>query len=63
MSVDPSDDSTFWFTGEYNASGDWSTRIGTFQLEQPTGPEITVTPTSHDFGAVDGWVNECYPEF
>ena len=31
MSVDPSDDRTFWFTGEYIvAGGNWSTRIATF---------------------------------
>jgi len=32
LSVDPSDDKTFWFTGEYNPSGQWSTRIGTFKF-------------------------------
>jgi subtilisin-like proprotein convertase family protein len=34
MSVDPGDDSTFWFTGEYlPANGDWATRIGVFAFE------------------------------
>ena len=33
MSVDPVDDSTFWFTGEYAlASGEWATRIGSFSF-------------------------------
>jgi hypothetical protein len=32
MSIDPSNDSEFWFTGEYNRSNLWSTRIGTFSL-------------------------------
>ncbi|HZB94591.1 MAG TPA: hypothetical protein VE268_01405, partial [Herpetosiphonaceae bacterium] len=34
MSVDPSDDCTFWFTTEYNNSGGWGwgTRIGSFKL-------------------------------
>lgn len=30
VNVDPSDNKTFWYTGEYNASVQWSTRIGTF---------------------------------
>jgi hypothetical protein len=33
MSIDPSDDCTFWFTGEYNIGVDWSTRIGTFRFD------------------------------
>jgi hypothetical protein len=32
MNVDPVDDHTFWFTGEYNASSAWSTRIGSFKF-------------------------------
>ena len=31
MSVDPADDS-FWFTGEYNPSSQWSTRISNFDF-------------------------------
>ncbi len=34
MSVDPADDCTFWFTGEWNAAGTWSTRIGKFKFDQ-----------------------------
>ena len=30
LNVDPVDDCTFWFTGEYNATSQWSTRIGRF---------------------------------
>ena len=37
MSVDPSDDCTFWFTGEWNAGGTWSTRIGKFKFDQCGG--------------------------
>ena len=34
MSVDPVDDSTFWFTGEYVlTSGEWATRIGSFSFD------------------------------
>ena len=35
MSVDPSDDCTFWYTNEYipaNGAFNWSTRIGTFKF-------------------------------
>jgi hypothetical protein len=37
MSVDPSDDCTFWYTNQYyqaTASGSWRTRVGTFRSEQ-----------------------------
>ena len=33
MGVDPADDCTFWFTGMYNTSGNWSTRIASFRFE------------------------------
>ena len=33
MSVDPVDDCTFWFTGEYNPASQWSTRIGAFRFD------------------------------
>ena len=36
MSLDPSDDCVFWFTGEYvkttQPGFDWSTRIGSFRV-------------------------------
>ena len=32
LSVDPSDDCTFWFTGEYQTSDGWATRIASFQI-------------------------------
>jgi hypothetical protein len=32
MSVDPEDDCTFWFTGEYNAATTWATRIGSMKF-------------------------------
>jgi len=37
MSVDPVDDCTFWFTGEYNTGGSWSTKIGAFRFDACTG--------------------------
>lgn len=37
MSVDPSDDQTFWFAGEYiPTNGDWSTRIVAFRASRDT---------------------------
>jgi hypothetical protein len=47
MSVDPSNDRTFWFTGEYRASGGWGTRIVAFELRRDTndiGPVALLTP-------------------
>ncbi len=47
MSVDPIDDCTFWFTGEYNVSSQWSTRIGAFKFDSCDAvAEITVAPAS-----------------
>jgi hypothetical protein len=33
MSVDPDDDCTFWFTGEYNPAAQWRTRLGAFKFD------------------------------
>lgn len=35
LSIDPSDDCTFWYTGEYydTSSSNWKTRIGTFEVD------------------------------
>ena len=33
VSVDPADDCTFWFTGEYNPSNNWATRILAFRFD------------------------------
>ena len=32
MGIDPVDDCTFWFTGEYNPAAQWRTRIGAFKF-------------------------------
>jgi hypothetical protein len=37
MSVDPADDCTFWFTGEWNTASQWSTRIGSFKFDECGG--------------------------
>jgi hypothetical protein len=51
LTVDPVDDCTFWFTGEYyphTASYDWHTRIGSFRFpsctSSPSGPTSTTPP-------------------
>lgn len=49
MSVDPADDCTFWFTGEYytsSSSTSWRTRIGTFKIPTCGQGGGTPTPTS-----------------
>ncbi len=50
MSVDPVDDCTFWFTGEWNATGQWSTRIGAFKFDACGTPDFTIaaTPATQD---------------
>ncbi|MEP6793669.1 MAG: T9SS type A sorting domain-containing protein [Saprospiraceae bacterium] len=55
MSVDPADDHTFWFSGEYVlASGDWATRIVAFNAGRDSidiFPITLVTPkNSPDLG-------------
>ncbi len=50
MAVDPIDDRSFWFTGEYMQSGtDWGTKVLRFQLFRDTidiGPITLLTPSS-----------------
>ena len=49
LTVDPSDDCTFWYTNEVNPSGNWywRTQIGSFKLPGCSGaPVRTATPTS-----------------
>jgi hypothetical protein len=53
LAVDPVDDATFWYTNEYYAqtsSFNFQTRIGKFNLEPLTGPQIQVLPSNMDFG-------------
>ena len=44
MTVDPTDDCTFWYTQEYLIGGNWATRIGSFKF--PTCVNGAVTPTN-----------------
>jgi hypothetical protein len=38
MNVDPADDCTFWFTGQWNNASQWSTRIAKFKFDQCSPP-------------------------
>lgn len=40
MSVDPADDSTFWFTQEYMKASGWGTRIASFNLSPIAPPTV-----------------------
>ncbi|MFL6036876.1 MAG: hypothetical protein ACJ74I_17535 [Gaiellaceae bacterium] len=57
MSVDPSDDCTFWYTDEYvaaNGSFNWHTRIGSFKFPNcssgPSDFSISASPASLTIG-------------
>ncbi|MEO8288379.1 MAG: S-layer homology domain-containing protein [Chloroflexota bacterium] len=47
MTVDPTDDCTFWYTNEYNNSNDqyWNTRIGSFKFPGCSSGPPPPTPT------------------
>jgi hypothetical protein len=49
MSVDPSDDCTFWYVNEYepsNGSFNWHTRIGSFKFPSCGGPTAITEPAT-----------------
>ena len=49
LTVDPADDRTFWYTGEYRRNSTWGTRIFAFQLGRDTidiGPTALVSPVN-----------------
>jgi hypothetical protein len=54
MGLDPSDDCTFWFTGEYNTSTTWTTRWASFEFDQcgclvePSVPDLQATTDSYN---------------
>jgi hypothetical protein len=57
MSIDPSDDCTFWYTNQYlaaNGSFNWHTRIGSFKFPScnsgPSDFSISASPTSVSIG-------------
>jgi hypothetical protein len=59
VTVDPTDDCTFWFTEEYqktNGGFNWSTAIGTFSFPGCTGgtPNFSLTATPSTLSIVQG---------
>jgi hypothetical protein len=63
LNVDPVDGCTFWFTGEYNTSSQWSTRIAAFKFDScgGVGGGFTLLPVipgtaggSNDFSTTGG---------
>jgi hypothetical protein len=58
MGLDPSDDCTFWFTGEYNVATTWSTRWVSFAFDQcgcliDNFPVPSLGATADDLNRVD----------
>ncbi len=55
MTIDPTDDCTFWFTTEYLKAGgtfNWSTRIGSFKFPSCGATSYTVTPSVTGSGTI-----------
>ncbi len=52
MTVDPDNDQTFWFTGEYKGSGAWRTRIFSFEIERDSN-DVGAVSMSSPVSAVD----------
>jgi len=44
LSVDPSNDTVFWHTNEYMKSGNWGTRIASFNFEAIQNPTVFAGP-------------------
>jgi len=58
MDVDPVDECTFWFTGEYQNGSDWGTSISSFVFEGCDGPgfKLSNAPNQIDVCALDSGV-------
>lgn len=50
MSVDPADDRTFWFTGEFATGGNFGTRVTSFAFPSPAATGATAFPSLVDLG-------------
>lgn len=55
MTVDPVDDCTFWWTGEYSAAGDWSTRIASFKFTACGAPPEIIFEDGFEAGDTSAW--------
>ncbi len=62
MSIDPTDDATFWYTQEFmKENNKWATRIASFQLQIPTTSFISFKLTDQfGFTAFDADAEEIY---
>lgn len=52
MNVDPVNEKTFWFTGEYRSASGWGTKVVAFEFERDTidiGPNAMLSPMSSAF--------------
>jgi hypothetical protein len=56
LGVDPADECTFWFTGEYNTSSTWSTRVATFKFDECGAPGGELIVNGGFEGACGPWV-------
>ncbi len=55
LTLDPVDDCTFWFTGEYNPTTAWGTRIATFRFDRcPIDLEIFIGEEEAESGEETG---------
>ncbi len=48
ISVDPVDGCTFWYTAQYNTSGNWSTRVASFKFAACGEPGFALSSTAGD---------------
>ncbi len=67
MNVDPADDCTFWFTGQWNDASQWKTRIAKLKFDQcgqqvlPPRAYLPITLYRAQFqatGTIAGWVRQ-----
>src|SRR5207247_4516791 len=61
MTIDPSDDCTFWYTQEYikaNGAFNWSTRVGSFKFPScggaPPPPDFSVSASPSSLTVAQG---------
>jgi len=62
MNVDPADACTFWFTGEYNLSSQWSTRIGKFRFETCGDPNFILNADPREIEACVAAGDDALPD-
>lgn len=55
LTIDPTDDLTFWYTGEYFGGGLWRTRVASFRINEEFNDDVgvaaLVTPQNGNLGA------------